>query len=599
MVAILAEGAEPLCRHCNTMRRVTVTSSEPVVARLPESPAEARRLVSLSRVSAAVHYATLIVAFAIIVYFDRHEWFSADVYEFFNRMLPGHSLDLFVSHNGHWTTIPFLIVLPLFKVFGLRTITPYNIVNAALTVVVTHLLWRWMRRLGVPSWLATSMATIFLFVGAGSEALASWFQLTSALPLALGLVAAMVVDYSGPASARREAAFWILAVAALMCSVTGVAMVFLGTIVALLRRGWLSALRALSIPLGVYVAWLILFGRQNLIQQPGHVSQLALLPQDIWSGGAADIEVTLGLVGTGGVLLVGVVAWLLFRRHLARRSYAFAYAGFATAFFYFLLLGVDRAAAGPGLFTLGRYGYVFVAMLLPCGALALADLYRLASWTATRVVIVATAAFATITGFGHFYSFLQSVNPTYIADRGQILAAAHLVAEGAPLAVDDSAFPEPGNNLDLPLGLLRELLRNGSLPMTASVSDTDILNAALHIQVNVAPQAIEGTASVPTLTASSRSLVTRQGACVSAGAPASTTTVEIIFQAPGSVEIDPGSTGDIDVKLAPSTSPQALSSETNTFAVTGGQADYLNVTASGVAALVTLPPALSTLCGLA
>jgi hypothetical protein len=552
----------------------------------------------LTAAATPVHYASLVVALPLLVHLDRDQWFAADVFLFFQHMQPGQPLDLFASHNGHWTTIPFLIALPIFKVFGLRSMTPYNALNVVLHLLVTHLLWRWMRRLGADPWAATALAGVFLFVGGGSEALSSWFQMTTALPIALGLGGAMLVDHAG-AGIRRDLLYWPIGVAAVMCSVAGVAMVVLAVLVALLRRGWLAAIRVASLPAVVYLLWLALYGRDNFIQQPGQTWQLALVPQDIWTGITYDVDATTGLIGGGAVILIALGCWLFVRRRLARTEAAFAFAAVAAGLSFFLALGLDRTTVGPQGFTYGRYGYVFIAMLIPAVALALIPVSR---HVAGRVLVVALSALFVVNGLGQLETLLHAVDPVNVADRDQILAAAHLLASGAPLAVSDDALPEPINDGDLPLGLLRSLLQTGALPMDSPLSTTDYLNAVLRIQLSVTAQPLPGLgAGTPALAPNSVQLVTPASgpnpSCVTVASPTATSQLQFVFSGPGYIEIVPDSDGQISVQLSWAQTPGTLTAGTATFPVTALQPAYLNVTATGVAPLVTLPAGVDLVCG--
>jgi len=552
----------------------------------------------LTAAATPVHYASLIVALPLLVHLDRNQWFTADVFLFFQHMQPGQPLDLFASHNGHWTTIPFLITLPLFKVFGLRSITPYNALNVVLHLLVTHLLWRWMRRLGADPWVATALAGVFLFVGGGSEALASWFQMTTALPIALGLAGAMLVDHAG-AGIRRDLLYWPIGVAAVMCSVAGVAMVFLAVLVALLRRGWRAAIRVASLPAVVYLLWLALYGRGNFIQQPGQTWQLALVPQDIWTGITYDVDATTGLIGGGAVILIALGCWLFVRRRLARTEAAFAYAALAAGLAFFLALGLDRTTVGPQGFTYGRYGYVFIAMLIPAIARALIPVSRR---IAGRVLVVALSAVLVLNGVGQLETLLHTIEPANVADRDQILAAAHLLATGAPLAVNDTALPEPIQDGDLPLRLLRSLLQTGALPMDSPLSTTDYLDAALRIQLSVTAQPLPGLgAGVPALEPdSSQPVHPASGAnagCITVASPTTTSQLQFVFSEPGYLEIVADGGGQVGVQLAWAQTPQTLTAGTATFPLSAGQPAYLNVTATGVAPLLTLPAGVDLVCG--
>jgi hypothetical protein len=384
-----------------------------------------------------------------------------------------------------------------------------------------------------------------------------------------------------------------------MCSEVGVAMVVLAALVALLRRGWLAALRVTSVPAIAYLLWFALYGRQNFLQQPGPAWELTLIPQDIWTGITHDVEATTGLAGGGAVLLIALGVWMFLRRGQARDKGAFAFAAVGAGLFFFVMIGVDRLAGGPQGFTLGRYGYVFIAMLLPGTALALRPLGR---HVAGRALVVALSALMVVNGVGQLESLLRSVQPINDADRGQILAAAHLVVEGAPLAVGDDAFPEPINDGALPLGLLRSLIRTGALPMSTPISPTDMLNAALRIQVSVTDQPLTGlTAGSPAVAASSLGEVTPAGGaqpdCVNVASPASSPQLQLIFSSPGYVELTAGAAGQLGVQLAWVQTSETLTAETATFPIDAGQPVYLNVTAAGVAPVISLPAGVDLVCG--
>jgi hypothetical protein len=177
-----------------------------------------------------------------------------------------------------------------------------------------------------------------------------------------------------------------------------------------------------------------------------------------------------------------------------------------------------------------------------------------------------------------------------------------MVADGAPLAVGDDALPEPINDGDLPLGLLRSLVQTGALPMDTPVSPTDMLNAALRIQLSVTSQPLSGLAGgAPAIAANSLGEVTPAGGaragCLSVASPASGLQLQLVFNAPGYVEVVPGTNGQLGVQLAWAQTPQALTAETATYPVSAGQPVYLNVTTTGVAPLITLPAGVDLVCG--
>jgi hypothetical protein len=416
--------------------------------------------------------------------------------------------------------------------------------------------------------------------------------------MALGLIGAMFVDHS-ETGLRSDIIYWPIGVAAVMCSAAGVAMVVLAALIALLRRGWLAAMRVASVPAVAYLLWFAFYGRENFLQQPGPAWELTLIPGDIWTGVTYDVDATTGLAGAGAVLLIALGVWMCLRRQKARGQGAFAFAAVGAGLFFFLALGVDRTAVGPEGFTYGRYGYVFIAMIIPVTALALAPLSRRVTG---RALAVALSAVMVVNGVGQLESLLHSVQAVNDADRGQILAAAHLVADGAPLAASGSALPEPINDGDLPLGLLRSLVRTGALPMGSAVSSTDYLNAALRIQISVTSRPLSGlSGGAAKIAANSLTEVTSVGGaeagCLSVSSPGSSPQLQLVFSSPGYVEVVPGSSGQVGVQLSWAQTPGTLTAQTATFPIDAGQAVYLNVTATGVAPVISLPAGVDLVCG--
>jgi hypothetical protein len=216
--------------------------------------------------------------------------------------------------------------------------------------------------------------------------------------------------------------------------------------------------------------------------------------------------------------------------------------------------------------------------------------------------VVALSALMVVNGVGQLESLLRSVQPVNDADRGQILAAAHLVADGAPLAVGDAALPEPINDGDLPLGLLRSLVRTGALPMGTPVSPTDLLNAALRIQVSVTNQPLTGLAAgSPRIAASSLGEITPAGGaqpdCESVASLTTSPQLQLVFNSPGYVALMAAAAGQLGVQLSWAPTPQTLAVATATFPVSAGQPVYLNVTATGVAPVISLPAGVDLICG--
>ncbi|MCJ7438387.1 MAG: hypothetical protein MUP97_11590, partial [Acidimicrobiia bacterium] len=125
------------------------------------------------------HWLSLIVAFGFLNWVDRHQWFNADEWGFLvdRGLFPkGDDLGLLAPHNEHWSTVPVLGYRLLFSIFGVRTYLPYVVVLLLVHLLVAHLLWRVLRRVGVEDWFATVAIALFLVLGVGWENLTAAFQ---------------------------------------------------------------------------------------------------------------------------------------------------------------------------------------------------------------------------------------------------------------------------------------------------------------------------------------------------------------------------------------------------------------------------------------
>lgn len=553
--------------------------------------------IELARDAAApAHYLSLIVGVAVILYLDRSNWFLGDEFEFFGRMQPGTSLNLLVPHNGHWSTVPILLTLGLYKVYGLRSFLPYALMDIAAHLAVVHLLWRWMRRLGADPWVATGLAAVFVVVGGGVENVWSWFQVSFVLPVALGLAAAFLVDHT-EAGSGRDLLTWPLGVAAVMCSGVGVIMVFLYALLALLRRGWRAAFRVAVLPAVVYLAWFAAIGREYLSLQPGPLWQHFLVFDYAWTGLTSAVGATVGWSGFGPILFVALLVWLFLERRRIRANTAFVFASAGVALLYFVLLGVDRVTAGLWESTLTRYGYIGIALLLPATADVLTRLAR--RGVTGRVVVLTACGLAVVGSVGSWVTFVQTWNPITTTTEGQVLAAAHLLQSGAPLAVTGGAGVEPVHSGNLTVDMLRSMISTGSISADAPVSVTDMLNAELFLQVGISSSAPTGTGQAPRIDPASLPLVTATGdGCVSAGSASGTSVLQLDFAGPGAVAMSTEQSSEMTLQLSLTGTPGVASSATSTFGLTAGQKTYLEVTASGVATLLTLPAGTTTICGL-
>ncbi len=164
------------------------------------------------------HFGSLVVAFPLLLFVTRQQWFWFDEWDFLTRGFAGRPIGLLVPHNEHWSTIPILIYRALFSVFGLRSYQPYIGVLLIAHIAVAHLLWRLMLRSEVEQWVATTASALFLVLGAAYENIVWAFQIGFVGSFAFGLGAVLVVDGQRGGAWRWTVLTWVLLVAALMCA---------------------------------------------------------------------------------------------------------------------------------------------------------------------------------------------------------------------------------------------------------------------------------------------------------------------------------------------------------------------------------------------
>jgi len=467
----------------------------------------------------AVHLLTLVVALGALGWLGRPLWFFGDEWEFLVNRGGFHRphLGLWDPHaHMHWSTTPILIYRALFAVFGLRHYAPYLLLVLLTHIVTAYLLWRVMRRVGVLPWVATGLAAVFCFLGGGEENILWAFQITMNGSLLLGLVHLLLVDRDG-GYGRWDAVALVVGLVALTFSGITVTMIAISTLVVLRRRGWRLASLTAAPSAVVYAIWYVVKARHDTFHPPAQVNGFAARVQDIytflWTGLTHVADAAVGLTGAGGVLLLGLLLWLLRRlpgdgtgspdrsrlppgtglpdgmsaaepeppTGLGGSRWPAA-AMAAGAILLFVLVSVGRVDYGLDFAKAPRYVYLVSALLLPAVGLVFSEL---ATGGAVRGFVVALlVGVLGLHGIAELLTQRQVRLHKEVPARGQILAAADLLASGAMIVqqpVDDVWNP------DLLASDLQQLRAAGDLPAGFTVTDDDRLRAALDLQVVFRP----------------------------------------------------------------------------------------------------------------
>jgi hypothetical protein len=538
-----------------------------------------------------LHYASLPVAFAGLLWYTRRQWFTEDDWEFIHRLIPGvGKLGMFVPHNEHWSTLPLLVYKALFAVVGLRSYLPYMAVLLALHVVCAHLMWRVMVRAGADVLVATAVAAVFLVLGTGAENLDWAFQIgfVGALAAGLGMVLAALRD-----GVRPLAVAWLLGTISVMCSGLGPIMVVAAGLTALLRFGWRRALLTGVGPGAVFAAWWLAVGRHPPTPSLPH-GALRDVPDYMFTGITSAASAITGLRFVGALLLVPLAWWLAV--HARRSPHAAALVALAaTTILFFLLVGIGRVGLGVGESKASRYVYITAVLLLPAMGVAAAHLGR--RHVIAAALIALSVAWA---GAHNARALMLTVNDvTGVREHAQarVIAAARLIRDGATTF---PGSPEPATAPDLTWSDLTYLVANNDLPATSllppSAFDTVSVEANVQATFSTVPLLPPGAVSVRQTQADRLGASSPGCVGVLAASAGVTSSVRLVFAGAASVTIHAPAGSVITVHLYSSPSSH-IESPPHQATVDASGTVFLDVAVPGTAPLVDLPAGAVTLCG--
>ena len=161
----------------------------------------------VERAATVVFAVAAVVAAATIMVQNREQWFFHDDFVFaFQRDL-ADPVSLLRPHFGHNTVLPAAMFQLIYRVVGLNSFWPYQLLVVASHLGVTVVLRAVMLRCRVQPVLATSAAILFLFFGSGREDFTWAFQTTLNGSIVFGFAALLVADRDAPPDRRRALAF--------------------------------------------------------------------------------------------------------------------------------------------------------------------------------------------------------------------------------------------------------------------------------------------------------------------------------------------------------------------------------------------------------
>jgi hypothetical protein len=544
-----------------------------------------------------VHLASLLVAFAFLLWVNRHQWFDVDEWAFLvGRGVTGGREHLLEPHNEHWSTLPILLWRALFAVFGVRTYFPYVLSLVTVHLVAVHLLWRVTRRSHVDEWTATLICIPVTIMGVGWENLLLAFQMSFIVPVALGLVALLLLPARGPLGSRDGVVLLLLLIA-LLWSGAAVTMVVIVALYAWLVRGFGVALALAAPPGMVYLLWLALWGH-DVPSGPSEPVSTAVqrLPAMVWRGLVAAVDGYAGLPGIAAVLLA-VLSWYVLTRLVPQhRRYALPIAMAAGAPTFLALASVRRSALGVEAAAAPRYSYLVIVFLVPVSGLAWDALLR------GRNPALRTGSLAVVTAlFLAVQAPLLNDNARQSAAREQeqkhrVMATAALIRDGESFL---DPIPVPTYMPDLTVDDIARLDREGQLPGNVRVTEADRLTARAYLQATLTRQRAlgrpTGTPVLSGLEGASAVPVPGGNGCIDVTGRAPVPVVTLRWVTPGSISIDSAGGGNLGLRVR----DEGSTGRARTFAIAGGEVRYLNVGTDDVLVELMLPAGLTTLCDVA
>lgn len=527
-----------------------------------------------------IHLVTVVAAGLYLLLLGRGQWFYLDEWAFLvRRGVFGAERSLFAPHNEHWTTVPILAYRSVFAVFGVRSYLPYFGLVVAAHLTLGHLLYRLAIRSGASPVATTLLLVPFLLTGSGAENTLSAFQISFVGAVVLGVAQLLVLGDGdragdGPMPGRRLGLLWLLSVLALATSGLGVTMAAVVAGATLLRHGWRTAVRYVSVPAAVQLVWLAAIGRDGLDSHQPSASNLFLLPRYTWTGVSSAFGGFLGFDGSGPVVVVALAVALLFSLRTRPRQTAAPAALLLGVLVLYAINAIGRADFGLGQAASGRYVYVAVALALP--ALALVVSLGELQPHHRHVAVAVVATLATLHQVGLLREAASASSEIELDARSEILAAAELLREGGQII---DALPAPDHAPDLTMRGLSTLVRDGDIDDVDAPTAEAMAMARLRLQV-----AMHGEArSAATPAAFARPA---PGPCQAV--PSSERL--LVEVAAGSIlRLRPSGSGSLQVTV------DATSAE-RTFALLPDQPNFLHVAAPLRLGLHAPPPAAVEVC---
>ncbi len=433
-----------------------------------------------------IHLAIVALGLLVFLVLAGRQWLFSDDWAF---VAERQGL-LFAPHVGHWSTVPYLVFLGIRNVFGIDHYLPFAVPVIVVHLLVAHLTWVVMRRIGVLPWIATAFSVLTVFFGVGSENILWAFQLgfVGAMAAMLAVIVILLRDQLGVRALVSIAALSTVAVAT---SGTALPLLFVAILIALTRHGLKRTLLALAPPVVIYAGWFLLVGRTAAPAGRAVGGQILLVPKYALSMLSDGLGLVFPIPILGVLLFVVLVVWWLYGIRSADRVSRPAFLLFLAAPVFALLTGYSRIGLGLNYATGSRYLYFAIFAMLPFIALGLSRVlgrFRLAILPAVVLVVVVGLCNA-----GTLAVQLHQREAAARETRTHLSAAADLVA-ASPTSYSPEQQPYTKWALDVQVSDLEDFVRFGwfhPVAYSAAVKWDEV--AALDLRSSASSAPVTGT----------------------------------------------------------------------------------------------------------
>jgi hypothetical protein len=333
------------------------------------------------------------IAFGGVLYLTSYKDFYFDEWDFILSRRPWTWQVFLLPRLYYMTAIPILIWKLLFLAFGLRSYIPYEATLLVFHVTAVLLLFTLVRKHSgdLPAFAAS---LVLLFFGTGSYNIVFAFQITFVIPIALGLLALLLIQDTSRFY-RRVTAISLALTAGLMCHTVILAFVAAIVVEVGLDPRRRPLLIALALPAIVFVAWYLAFNTAGVafeLKRGPAGSELVLsLVGFVLVGAASTAAGAFGLASQAGIpvlaFLVVLLAWRWTRQGKVEGWQLGMVAGLLT---FFVLTGLGRLQFGVGYASQSRYLYAGAVFLLPLIAHAVRDLPWRGIWRPVLALVFAS-----------------------------------------------------------------------------------------------------------------------------------------------------------------------------------------------------------------